>query len=83
MTDYTVTTLRIGELDVPQGNGGTIRDPIHCWLVRGDGVNILVDSGMDDADTLRDRLRVNGRGGGHAAMTAALAAEGLVPADID
>lgn len=83
MTDYTVTTLRIGELDVPQSGGGTIRDPVHCWLVRGDGVNILVDSGMDDAATLLARLKVNGRGGGHAAMTAALAAEGVTPADID
>jgi len=82
VTKYTVTTLKMGELDVPHG-GGTIRDPVYCWLVRGDGVNILVDSGMDDTAVLRKRLKITGRGGGHAAMTAALASEGLRPGDID
>lgn len=83
MTTYTITTLRSGELLVPQGSGGVVRDPVHCWLVRGDGVNILVDSGMADAASLRARLKVEGRGGGHAALTEGLAAEGLTPADID
>lgn len=83
MTQYTVTTIRVGELQVPQGNGTTIREPVHCWLVRGDGVNILVDSGMDDAANLLKRLKVAGAGGGHKALTDGLAAEGLKPVDID
>lgn len=83
MTHYTVTTIRVGELQVPQGNGGTIRDPVHCWLVQGDGVNILVDSGMDEAANLLARLKVAGTGGGHTALIDGLAAEGLAPADID
>jgi N-acyl homoserine lactone hydrolase len=83
VTNYTVTTIRVGELQVPQNGGGTIRDPVHCWLVRGDGVNILVDSGMDDADRLLARLKVAGKDGGHQALIDGLAAEGLAPGDID
>lgn len=83
MTHYTVTTIRVGELQVPQGNGATIRDPVHCWLVRGDGANILVDSGMDEAALLLARLKVNGRDGGHRPLIDGLAAEGLAPGDID
>ena len=82
MTTYTITTLRIGELMVPQG-GTVLRDPIHCWLVRGGGVNILVDSGMIDAAALRVRLKVDGQGGGHAPLIEGLAREGLAPKDID
>lgn len=83
MTTYTITTLRVGELMVPQGGGRVVRDPIHCWLVRGGGVNILVDSGMTDAAVLRDRLKVDGVGGGHAALMQGLEAEGVSPSDID
>lgn len=82
MTNYTIITLRVGELQVPQGGGTTIRDPVHCWLVRGAGVNILVDSGMDEAAQLLARLKVAGSGGGHQPIIAGLAAEGLTPADI-
>jgi glyoxylase-like metal-dependent hydrolase (beta-lactamase superfamily II) len=82
VTTYTITTLRIGELMVPQG-GTVLRDPIHCWLVRGGGVNILVDSGMIDAAALRVRLKVDGQGGGHAPLIEGLAREGLAPKDID
>lgn len=82
MTTYTITTLRVGELMVPQG-ATVIRDPIHCWLIRGGGVNLLVDSGMIEADALRQRLKVDGRGGGHAPIVEALAREGLLPSDID
>ena len=80
--NWTITSLRIGELFLPHG-GGIMRDPIHCWLVRGPGHNILVDSGMTDIATVTARLKVGGIGGGHAALTACLAAEGLAPGDID
>lgn len=86
VTDWTVTSLRIGELYLPHG-GSIMRDPVHVWLVRGDvdgkAVNLLVDSGMADIPTIEARLRVVGKGGGHAALTEALAAEGLSPDDLD
>ena len=79
---WTIVSLRVGELYLPHG-GGIMRDPVHCWLVRGEGHNILVDSGMADIATIRDRLKIDGWGGGHGALTACLAAEGLSPGDID
>lgn len=86
MTNWTVTTLRIGELYLPHG-GALMRDPVHVWLVRGtvagQPVNLLVDSGMADIPTIHARLRVKGIGGGHAALVAALATEGLTPDDIN
>jgi glyoxylase-like metal-dependent hydrolase (beta-lactamase superfamily II) len=82
VSQYTVTSLRIGELYLPEG-GRIHRDPIHCWLVRGDGCNMLVDTGMSDIATITERLKVGGWGGGHAELTRALAGEGLTPGDID
>ncbi len=86
MTNWTVTTLRIGELYLPHG-GALMRDPVHVWLVRGEvegrRVNLLVDSGMADIPTVLARLRVNGKGGGHEALRTVLAGEGLAPSDID
>lgn len=81
MTHYRITSLRIGELYLPHG-GGIMRDPIHCWLVRGDGVNLLVDSGMAQVDAVTKRLKVRGTGGGHQALREELAKQGLVPDDI-
>lgn len=81
MIEYTIASLRLGELYLPEG-GKIQRDPIHCWLVRGNGVNILVDSGMAEIATITARLRVEGWGGGHASLIEALALEGLVPDDI-
>ncbi|WP_313804704.1 N-acyl homoserine lactonase family protein [Sphingobium sp.] len=81
MTHYRITSLRIGELHLPHG-GGIMRDPIHCWLVRGEGVNLLVDSGMAEVATVTRRLKVNGTRGGHQALREELAKEGLKPEDI-
>lgn len=81
MTHYRITSLRIGELYLPHG-ASVMRDPIHCWLVQGGGRNILVDSGMPEVSAVHKRLKVNGVGGGHEALTAALARCGLTPADI-
>ena len=83
MIEYTIVSLRLGELYLPQGGGTVHRDPVHCWLVQGDGVNILVDSGMAEIATITSRLRVEGWGGGHTSLVKALAAEGLVPDDIN
>ena len=82
MSRWTISSLRIGELYLPHG-GGIMRDPVHCWLVRGEGVNILVDSGIADIATVTARLKIGGTGGGHPALQEALAGEGLAPTDID
>lgn len=81
MSEYRITSLRLGELYLPHG-GSVMRDPIHCWLVQGEGRNILVDSGMTDIPTITKRLKIDGTGGGHSALTAALAEQGLTPGDI-
>ncbi len=86
MSLYRITSLRVGELHLPHGQC-VMRDPIHCWLVRGevDGKsrNILVDSGMADTPTIQTRLNVRSVAGGHAGLIAALAQECLSPTDID
>jgi glyoxylase-like metal-dependent hydrolase (beta-lactamase superfamily II) len=79
---FTIATLRVGELYIPHGEG-TMRDPVHVWLVRGEGVNILVDSGMPDMEWMGRVLKTKGWGGGHEALKRVLADEGLTPDDID
>jgi glyoxylase-like metal-dependent hydrolase (beta-lactamase superfamily II) len=79
---YTINSLRVGELYLPHG-GGIMRDPVHVWLVRGEGHNILVDSGMAEIELVSARMRIGGSGGGHASLVAGLARQGLTPGDID
>lgn len=81
MSHYRITSLRLGELYLPHG-GSLMRDPIHCWLVQGEGRTLLVDSGMTDIPMIEKRLKVSGVGGGHTALTARLAEQGLTPDDI-
>lgn len=81
MANWTIVSLRLGELYLPEG-GGIMRDPVHCWLVRGKGATLLVDSGMSDIALVTQRLKVGGIGGGHTSLIKALAAEGLTPDDI-
>lgn len=82
MSKWRITSLRLGELYLPHG-GGIMRDPVHCWLVQNGEINVLVDSGMAGIDVIRDRLKVDGFGGGHDALRRELAREGLTPDDID
>jgi N-acyl homoserine lactone hydrolase len=82
MSNWRITSLRLGELYLPHG-GGIMRDPVHCWLVRNGETNILVDSGMAEIDTIRHRLKVDGFGGGHEALRRELAKEGLTPDDVN
>lgn len=79
---WTITSLRVGELFLPH-EGGIMRDPIHCWLVRNAEHAILVDSGMPDMSVITGRLKVEGVGGGPELLVRLLAAEGLAPSDID
>ncbi|VWX54142.1 N-acyl homoserine lactonase family protein [Novosphingobium sp. 9U] len=82
MSNWTVTSLRIGELYLPHG-AGLQRDPIHVWLARDGQHNVLIDTGMADVALVTKRLKVEGWGGGHATLTKVLAEEGLTPGDID
>ena len=78
---YTIHTLHVGELHIPHGQG-IMRDPIYCWLVTDGENHILVDSGMPDIEEVTRTLKVTGYGGGHTALTNALAECGLAPKDI-
>jgi N-acyl homoserine lactone hydrolase len=78
---FTIVSMKMGELYLPH-HGSIMRDPVHVWLVRNGEVNILVDSGMREIEHVRATLKVDGVGGGHAALIQALAAEGLTPDDI-
>ncbi len=86
MSDWTIVSLRLGELYLPEG-GGIMRDPIHSWLVRGkaaggEDIVMLVDTGMADIALVTERLKVGGIGGGHESFRKALGAEGLTPDDV-
>jgi glyoxylase-like metal-dependent hydrolase (beta-lactamase superfamily II) len=82
VSNWTVTSLRIGELYLPHGVG-LQRDPIHVWLAQDGKRNVLIDTGMTDVAAVTRRLKVEGWGGGHATLTKVLAQEGLTPGDID
>lgn len=79
---FRIRSLRIGELYLPHG-GEIMRDPVHVWLVQNESTAILVDSGMPEISWVERMLKVSGYGGGHESLRAALAEEGLTPADID
>lgn len=82
MIQWTISSLVIGELYLPHG-AAIQRDPIHVWLARGGGHNILIDTGMAEIATITKRLKVEGWGGGQGKLTALLAEQGLAPGDID
>lgn len=82
MTEWRIDSLLIGELYLPHG-GSIQRDPVHVWLARDGTHNVLIDSGMAEIALITKRLKVEGWGGGHAALTKLLAGEGLTPGDID
>ncbi len=79
---FHIHTLRLGELLIPHG-GGLLRDPIHAWLVTDGKTRILVDSGMPSAAEVKARLKIDGVGGGHESLRAALAEVGTTPDAID
>ena len=82
MSTWRIASLQIGELYLPHG-GGIMRDPVHVWLAQNGRNNVLIDSGMAAIELITKRLKVNGWGGGHEALTRVLAGEGLAPGDID
>jgi glyoxylase-like metal-dependent hydrolase (beta-lactamase superfamily II) len=79
---FEIYSLKLGELLVPQA-GELLRDPIHAWYVTDGKIRILVDSGMPDATDLKQRLRVDGKGGGHEILRQELGAAGAAPEAID
>lgn len=82
MSNWRITSLRLGELYLPH-DGGIMRDPVHCWLVQDGTTNVLVDSGMAEIARIRERLKIDGFGGGHEALRSELGREGLTPSDIN
>ena len=82
MSTWRIASLQIGELYLPHG-GGIMRDPVHVWLAQNGRNNVLIDSGMAAIEVITKRLKINGWGGGHEALTRVLAGEGLAPGDID
>ena len=82
MSTWRIASLQIGELYLPHG-GGIMRDPVHVWLAQNGRNNVLIDSGMAAIELITKRLKINGWGGGHEALTRVLAGEGLAPGDID
>lgn len=79
---YEIHTLAMGELMIPLPHGGLLRDPVHAWFVTDGQHGILVDSGMPDMALIRQRLRVEGSGGGPDALLAALREAGAEPGDV-
>jgi N-acyl homoserine lactone hydrolase len=82
MSNWRITSLRLGELYLPHGEG-IMRDPVHCWLVQNGETNLLVDSGMAEIATIRAKLKIDGVGGGHEVLRQELEREGVTPEDID
>jgi N-acyl homoserine lactone hydrolase len=78
---FEIHSLKLGELYLPHG-GGMMRDPVYCWLLVDGDLRILVDSGMPPIEDSRRMLKIDGYGGGHDALRAALAAVGCTPDDI-
>jgi N-acyl homoserine lactone hydrolase len=79
---FEIHTLRLGELIIPLG-GALLRDPIHAWYATDGKMRLLIDSGMPDAAEVARRLKIEGKGGGHASLRDALAAVGTTPEAID
>jgi len=78
---FEVHSLKMGELLIPE-DGGLLLDPIHVWLVTNGDTRILVDGGMPDIAEVSRRMKVDGSGGGHNGLRAALATVGVKPEDI-
>lgn len=79
---FTIRSLQMGELLIPD-EGQLLFDPVFVWLVTDGKTHVLVDSGMPDIAEVTRRLRVDGAGGGHAGLRAALAQAGVAPEQID
>jgi N-acyl homoserine lactone hydrolase len=79
---FEIHSLKIGELLIPE-DGALLLDPVHVWLLTDGRTRILVDGGMPDIAEVTRRLKVDGAGGGHASVRAALATQGVAPEQID
>lgn len=87
---YTVKPLLTGIRQLDQGNmtygkgyGQSIWLPIYALLVRGDGRNILIDTGLDEDEVFNPPGFTDETGLSAETITECLAAEGLKPEDID
>lgn len=75
---YEVHSLLVGLMVIGGGH-----EPVHAWLVEGDGRKVLVDVGMPDKQTTEARWRTETLLGGGDVLLEALARNGAGPDDID
>lgn len=79
---FTIHSLQMGALLLPE-EGQLLFDPIFVWLITDGKTRVLVDSGMPEIGEVTRRLRVEGSGGGHEGLRAALAGVQVTPDQID
>lgn len=79
---FEIHTLLLGTIKVPHADG-VLEEPIHAWYATDGETRILFDSGMPSVAENKRRLAVESTGGGSEALTAALAACGTAPEQID
>jgi glyoxylase-like metal-dependent hydrolase (beta-lactamase superfamily II) len=86
---YTITPLLTGVrnpdqgiMTYQQGYGKPIWLPIYAFLVRGDGVNILIDTGLDEDEVIIPRGFAEETGLEVKTITECLEDHGLTPDDI-
>jgi glyoxylase-like metal-dependent hydrolase (beta-lactamase superfamily II) len=87
---FTITPLLTGVrnpdqgiMTYQQGYGKRIWLPIWSFLVRGDGRNVLVDTGLNEDEVVSPPEFEKETGLEAKTMTEALAEEGLSPGDVD
>ena len=75
---YQVHTLLVGVMVIDGG-----QEPVHVWLVEGDGHKVLVDVGMPDKATTESRWRTETLIGGEEVLLEELAKNGARPEEIE
>ncbi len=79
---YTIHTLRLGELYLPGAHESGDWTPVCAWLLNDGRDWTLVDTGMASAEEIKAKWKVDARGGGEAALRAAMRPMGIGPQDI-
>jgi N-acyl homoserine lactone hydrolase len=75
---YRVRSLLVGSMVI---DGAT--EPVHAWLVEGEGRKVLVDVGMPSKEVTEARWRTETLLGGAEALRAELAQHGASPDDVE
>lgn len=75
---YRIHSLLVGVM-VFKG----VREPVHAWLIEGEGRKILVDAGMPDIQTTETRWKTETELGGGEVLLSQLQQNGASADDID